>query len=162
MQVSSYISKLPFLGGDLSLDFVNTVHNRHEEPLRDLLHNYLDLVTWIYFSDAINDSQKNNLIKMGLENQGSADQIFKDAHQLREAFYDFSLNLINQDKASSASIPLINQWISKAFSNLVLVQLNGQFILAKWSIYIGLECRKLRTGKCLVADHQGICLFGHI
>jgi len=129
MQVSSYISKLPFLGGDLSLDFVNTVHNRREEPLRDLLHNYLDLVTWVYYSDAINDSQKNNLIKIGLENQGSADKIFNDAHQLREAFYDFSLNLINQDKASSASIPLINQWLSKAFSNLELAQLNGQFIL---------------------------------
>lgn len=129
MQVSPYVSKLSFLGGNLSLDFVNTVHDRHEEPLRDLLINYLDLVTWVYFADAITDSQKENLLKIGLENQGSADQIYKDALQLREAFYDFVLNLINQDEAITAHIQLINQWLSRTFSNLELAQLNGHFVL---------------------------------
>jgi len=132
MQVSPYISKLPFLGGDLSLDFVNSVHDRHEEPLRDLLQNYLDLVTWVYFADAISDFQKEKLLKIGWENQGSADQIYKDALQLREAFYNFLLNLINQDEASLANIQLINQWLSKAFSNLELTQLDGHFVL-DWS-----------------------------
>lgn len=129
MQVSPYISKLPFLGGNLSLDFVNTVHDRHEAPLRDLLLNYLDLATWVYFADAINDSLKENLLKIGLENQGSADQIYKDALQLREAFYDFIVNLINQDEAFTTNIQLINQWLSRTFSNLELVQLNGHFVL---------------------------------
>jgi predicted RNA-binding Zn ribbon-like protein len=129
MQVSPYISKLPFLGGDLSLDFVNTVHDRHEEPLRDLLQNYLDLVTWVYSANALSDIQKEKLLKIGRENQRSADQIHKDALQLREAFYDFLLNLINQDKAFTANIQLINQWLSRAFSNLELAQINGQFVL---------------------------------
>jgi len=129
MQVSPYLSKLPFLGGNLSLDFVNTVHDRHEESLRDLLLNYLDLVTWVYLADAINDSQKEILLKIGLENQGSADQIYKDALQLREAFYDFIVNLINQDEAFTTNIQLINQWLSRTFSNLELVQLNGHFVL---------------------------------
>ena len=129
MQVSPYISKLPFLGGDLSLDFVNTVHDRHEEPLRDLLQNYMDLVTWVYFGGAISDSQKEKLLKLGLENQEEADQIYNDALQLREMFYDFILKLINQDKVSSANLQLINQWLSRAFSNLELVQLNSHFVL---------------------------------
>ncbi len=132
MKISPYISKLPFLGGDLSLDFVNTVHDRHEEPLRDLLQNYLDLVTWVYIADAISDSQKENLLNIGWENQGSADQIYKDALQLRETFYEIILTLINQDEVSSANIQLINQWFSRAFSNLELAQLNGHFVL-DWS-----------------------------
>ena len=129
MKVSPYISKLPSLGGDLSLDFVNTVHDRHEEPLRDLLQNYLDLVTWVYYADAISDSQKEFLLKIGCENQCSADQIYKDALQLRETFYEFILTVINQDEVSATNIQLINQWLSKAFSNLELAQLNGHFVL---------------------------------
>jgi len=129
MQVSPYISKLPSLGGDLSLDFVNTVHDRHEEPLRDLLQNYLDLVTWVYCANAISDSQMERLLQTGRENQEKANQIYKDALQLREAFYDFVLNLINQDEASSTNMQLINRWISRAFSNLELAQLNGYFVL---------------------------------
>jgi len=129
MQVSPYISKLPSLGGDLSLDFINTVHDRHVEPLRDLLQNYLDLVTWVYYANAISDSQKERLLQTGKENEEKANQIYINALQLRETCYDFILNLINQEEASLANVQLINQWLSRAFSNLVLVQLNGYFVL---------------------------------
>ena len=139
MQVSPDILKLPFLGGDLSLDFVNTVHDRHEEPLRDLLQNYLELVTWVYSANAINDSQKEKLLQKGLENQTEANQVYKDSLQLREAFYDFILNLINQDETSSANIQLINQRVSRVFSNLELTQLEGRFVLDWKAESFGLE-----------------------
>jgi predicted RNA-binding Zn ribbon-like protein len=129
MQLSPYISKLPFLGGDLSLDFVNTVHDRHEEPVKELLQNYWDLVTWVYFADAINECQKEKLLQKGQENQIKASQVYKDALHLRETFYDLILNLINQGDAFTANIQLINQWLSRAFSNLELAQLNGHFVL---------------------------------
>ena len=129
MQVSPYISKLPFLGGDLSLDFVNTVHDRHEEPLRDLLQNYLDLVTWVYFAAAINKSQKEKLLRRGRENQGKANQIYRDSLQLREALYDFVVNTISHDEASPTNMQFINQWLSRAFSNLKLTQLDNRFVL---------------------------------
>lgn len=139
MQVSPDILKLPFLGGDLSLDFVNTVHDRHEEPLRDLLQNYLELVTWVYSANAINDSQKEKLLQKGLENQTEANQVYKDSLQLREAFYDFILNLINQDETSSANIQLINRRVSRVFSNLELTQLEGRFVLDWKAESFGLE-----------------------
>ena len=133
MQVSPYISKLPLLGGDLSLDFVNTVHDRHEEPLRNLLKNYLDLVIWVYFAAAINNSQKERLLQKGRENQRKANQIYKDSLQLREAFYDFVVNTINQDEVSRANMQSINQWLSKTFSNLELAQLDNRFVL-DWKV----------------------------
>jgi predicted RNA-binding Zn ribbon-like protein len=129
MQVSPYISKLPSLGGDLSLDFVNTVHDRHEVPLRNLLKNYLDLVTWIHSADAINDSQKESLLKKGQENQSKANQVYKDALQLREALYDLIVNLINREDVSPVNMQMINQWLSRAFSNLELARLNSHFVL---------------------------------
>jgi predicted RNA-binding Zn ribbon-like protein len=129
MNISPYISKLPSLGGDLSLDFVNSVHDRHEEPLRNLLQNYLDLVTWIHSADAINNSQKESLLKKGWENQTKANQVYKDAIQLREALYDLFINMINREDVSPVNMQMINQWLSRAFSNLELTRLNSHFVL---------------------------------
>ena len=129
MQVSPYISKLPSLGGDLSLDFVNTVHDRHEDPLRDLLKNYLDLVTWVYFAAAINNSQKERLLQKGQENQLKANQIYRDSIQLREVFYDFIINTINRNEVPQANMQLINQWYSRASSSLELTRLDNRFVL---------------------------------
>jgi predicted RNA-binding Zn ribbon-like protein len=129
MMISPYISKIPFLGGNLSLDFVNTVHNRHEAPLRNLLKNYLDLVIWAHFATAINRSQKERLLQKGRENQWKANQIYKESLQLREAFYDFVTDMINRDEVSQVNMQLINQWYSKASSNLELTRLDDHFVL---------------------------------
>jgi predicted RNA-binding Zn ribbon-like protein len=139
MKVSPYISKLPFLGGNLSLDFLNTVHDRHEEPLRNLLQNYLDVVTWVHLADAISNSQKENLLRLGQENQLQANQIYKDALQLREAFYDAVIDLINGDVVSPISMHLINQWLPKAFSNLEFTQLEYRLALDWKEENFGLE-----------------------
>ena len=129
MKISPHISKLPSLGGDLSLDFVNTVHDRHEEPLRNLLQNYLDLVIWIHSADAISNSQKESLLNKGRENQTKANQVYKDALQLREALYDLVVNIIDRGEVAQVNMQLINQWLSGAFSNLEMSQLNGHFVL---------------------------------
>ncbi|MGD8403222.1 MAG: CGNR zinc finger domain-containing protein [Anaerolineales bacterium] len=137
--ISPYISKMPFLGGNLSLDFVNTVNDRHEDPLRNLLQNYLDLVTWVYFSSAISVSQKEELLQKGRENQRKANQIYKNSLQLREAFYDLVVNMIDGDEISQVNMQLINQWLSKASSNLELTQFNDHFVL-DWNLEnFGLE-----------------------
>ena len=129
MMISPYISKIPFLGGNLSLDFVNTVHDRHEDPLRNLLKNYLDLVIWVYFATAINNSQKERLLQKGRENQLKANQIYRDSLQLREAFYDFIVNTINRNEVSQVNMQLINQWYSRASSSLELTRLDDRFVL---------------------------------
>jgi len=139
MKISPYISKLPFLGGNLSLDFVNTVHDRHEDPLHDLLQNYWDLVTWVHVADAINDSQKESLLQAGRENQRKADQIYKDSLQLREAFYDFVVNMGSRVEISLARMQLINHWLSRAFSNLELTQSDNRFVLDWKEENFGLE-----------------------
>jgi len=118
---------------------VNTIHDRHEEPLRNLLHNYLDLVTWVYFADAINNSQKERLLHAGWENESKANQIYDDSLQLRESFYNFIVNMMNRDEISPANMQLINQWLSKAFSNMELTQLNNHFLLDWNEESFGLE-----------------------
>ncbi len=40
------LQNLEIVGGDLALDFVNTVHSWHDDPLPDHLHGFEDLLAW--------------------------------------------------------------------------------------------------------------------
>lgn len=139
MKENRQILEIRLDGGNLSLDFVNTIHDRYEEPLEDYLHNYLDLIIWAHFAQAINSSQKNRLLQRGRENQGKADQVYKDSIQLREAIYQCLVSLINRDEVPPVNMQVINQWLSKAFSNLELTQLDDSLVLDWRAENFGLE-----------------------
>jgi predicted RNA-binding Zn ribbon-like protein len=116
-------------GGNLSLNFANTVHDRRAEPLEDYLHNYLDLIAWANHADAIDRSQKKILLQKSRENQGEANQIYQDGIQLREAIYESVVSLIDQKPLPRMHLKLINQWLSKALSTLQLNPLDGDYVL---------------------------------
>ncbi|MEJ2262499.1 MAG: CGNR zinc finger domain-containing protein [Anaerolineales bacterium] len=139
MKENRQILEIRLDGGNLSLNFVNTIHDRYEEPLEDYLHNYLDLITWANFADAINSSQKKRLLQRSRENQEEANQVYKDSIQLREAIYQCVVSLINRDEVSAVNMQVINQWLSKAFSNLELAQLDNSFVLDWKAENSGLE-----------------------
>lgn len=129
MEENQDIFELRLDGGNLSLNFANSVHDRHGEPLEDYLYHYLDLITWAHFAGAINSAQKKRLLQMSRENPREAHQIYQDSIQLREAIYATVVHLINRDEVSPNDMQLINQRLSKAFSNLELVQLDDRFVL---------------------------------
>jgi predicted RNA-binding Zn ribbon-like protein len=139
MKENRQILEIRLDGGNLSLNFVNTIHDRYEEPLEDYLHNYLDLITWANFADAINSSQKKRLLQRSRENQEEANQVYKDSIQLREAIYQCVVSLINRDEVPPVNMQVINQWVSKAFSNLELAQLDNSFVLDWKAENSGLE-----------------------
>jgi predicted RNA-binding Zn ribbon-like protein len=139
MKENRQILEIRLDGGNLSLNFVNTIHDRYEEPLEDYLHNYLDLITWANFADAINSSQKKRLLQRSRENQEEANQVYKDSIQLREAIYQCVVSLINRDEVPAVNMQVINQWVSKAFSNLELAQLDNSFVLDWKAENSGLE-----------------------
>jgi predicted RNA-binding Zn ribbon-like protein len=139
MKENQDIFEMRLDGGNLSLNFVNTIHDRYEEPYKDYIRHYLDLITWAHFANAINSSQKKKLLQISRENQGEANQTYKDSIQLREAIYEYVVSLINRDEVPPANTQLINQWISRAFSNLELTQLDNSFVLDWKAENFGLE-----------------------
>jgi predicted RNA-binding Zn ribbon-like protein len=139
MEVNHAIFKAPFYGGNLSLDFLNTVYDRHQESLEGYLNNYLDLITWTHIAGAISDVQKERLLQICREKQRKAHQIYKDAIQLREGMYELVVSMIDRDEVSPVDIQLINQWLSKAFSNLQLTRLDNHFVLDWKKENFGLE-----------------------
>ena len=129
MEANKNIFTLRLDGGNLSLDFVNTVEYRNRESSVDFLHHYLDLITWAHFANAVDDSQKELLRGLFQEKSNEAQTIYYEAIQLREAMYEHTINLMNRDEVPQASMQLINQWISRAFSNLELRLVERNFVL---------------------------------
>jgi len=132
-------SKIRLDGGNLSLNFVNTIHDRYEEPRQDYLNNYTDLVGWAHYAGGINTVQRNNLLRYSQNQPDETEKIFGEAIQLRETIYSYTLCLINEEKVSSEDAEFINQWLSKAFSNLELTQLKNAYLLDWKEEHFGLE-----------------------
>jgi len=139
MEENQDIFEIRLDGGNLSLNFVNTIHDRYEEPFKDYLHHYLDLITWANFADAINSAQKKKLLQMSQENQGGAKLVYKESIQLREAIYGYIVSFLNQDEIPPPNLQLINQWLSRAFSNLELNRVDRDCVLDWKAENFGLE-----------------------
>ena len=126
-------------GGNLSLDFINTISDRTEEPLYDHLTSYSDLIVWAEYAGGIDENLKDRLLKIYQKNQEKADQLFQQARELREAMYRYSERLIRKENVHESDNRLINQWLKGAYAKLELKQ-SGNEIALDWNTEeIGLE-----------------------
>jgi predicted RNA-binding Zn ribbon-like protein len=77
-----------FVGGSLSLDFANTVHDRVDTSKdQDLLGSYADLVSWAHAAGAITASMAKRFSGLVIGNPKQTASAFRRAIRLREAIY---------------------------------------------------------------------------
>src|SRR4029434_226244 len=94
----SSAAKMKLIGGQLCLDFVNTVDGRSsysprsnlqsaDNVLGDKLENYSDLVDWSQHAGVITATESRYLIEEGRRRATEAGRVFQRAIALREALY---------------------------------------------------------------------------
>ena len=77
-----------FVGGSLSLDFANTVHDRVDTSKdQDLLGSYADLVSWARAAGTITASMARRFSKLVTRSPKQTASAFRRAIRLREAIY---------------------------------------------------------------------------
>jgi len=77
-----------FVGGCLSLDFANTVHDRVDTSKdQDLLGNYADLVSWARAAGTITSSIARRFSDLATKNPTQTASVHRRAIRLREAIY---------------------------------------------------------------------------
>ena len=119
-------------GGNLSLDFINTISDRFEDPLYDHLSGFSDLIIWAEYAGGIDETLREKLLKDGQKNREEADHLFMQARELREAMCRSVERLIKKSDLPQADVQLINQWLGKAYSKLELNQI-GEKITLDWN-----------------------------
>ena len=100
------------LGGELCLDFVNTLDPRLRAPREEFLGNYADLVRWAAFVGAISPNDAAMLARGAGREPRSADAVHARAVALREALYVLLTPRPVDEPSDAALATLHREWLS--------------------------------------------------
>lgn len=81
------VEAMDLIGGDISLDFVNTASRRTGEGLKEKLRTYDDLVTWAERVDLVGAERAGRLRRAAAADPAAATSVLERARTLREVIY---------------------------------------------------------------------------
>jgi predicted RNA-binding Zn ribbon-like protein len=132
------IETMPMVGGDLSLDFVNTASQRREGPLRDRLRTYADLVEWGERSGAIEAGAGQRLRTTGAEQRAAAAAVLERGRALREALYELFGGSVPAGGEQPSALDVLNHELQRASSQREVSAADGAFAWS-WSAELPLD-----------------------
>ena len=107
-------SQFEFTGGNLALDFINTVDNRTSDNPKDLLTSYADLVHWSEQAGATSRKVGDRLLSAASETPGRAQAVLRDAVELREALYAIFSAVAERRGIPGAALARVNSAVQHA------------------------------------------------
>ncbi len=96
------------LGGNLSLDFINTVEYRDSQQCLDVLASYTHLLAWCWHGELISSEQAERLAARASRQMIEAALAFRAAVDLRETLYRIFAAVIDGDPPPSADLENLN------------------------------------------------------
>src|ERR1044071_1286120 len=121
MAVNLQESHFKLVGGELSLDFVNTVGGWSRNPpkkglrdyrdavLRDKLSGFRDMVAWSKLVGVIADKEAANLLRLAERQPEAAAAVFERGLRLREAIYRIFRSVVKGWQPGAADLEKLNQ-----------------------------------------------------
>ncbi len=104
----------------LCLDFSNTA-SRHNDPDRDHLTSYADLVSWGVDVDLLGEEQAQRLSTRAARRPAEAAAAFRKAVELREAIFAIVSEVSEGREPGPAALALFNDHLAEAMTHLQLV-----------------------------------------
>lgn len=120
-------SRFEFSGGNLCLDFANTVDNRLSERRKDLLTGYGDLLHWGQEAGVVSQKNAERLRRLAEEAPGHAKSALRSATQVREAIYSMFSTVIGRRGVPGAALATLNTAWRQASEHAQIVQRNRHF-----------------------------------
>lgn len=109
------------LGGDLALDFVNTVSSRGDEPGEEKLLSYEDLARWLVYAGGLPGDAGRALLRLSKAQPAAAARVLAQALALRETIYRIFLALARSDAAPPADLLALGAAYREALGRAALV-----------------------------------------
>jgi predicted RNA-binding Zn ribbon-like protein len=111
---------IKLVGGQLSLDFINTVSWRGREIPEEHLNTYQDLLNWSTLADILSEDEVQSLSREGSIQPEAAKRVLKRAVELREAIHRIFSAKISKGLASEADLIALNRELREALTRLRL------------------------------------------
>lgn len=126
MSLNINTNKFKFIGGDVSLDFVNTAGGRVSNPNKksgrdyydafasDKLENYADLVAWSLKAGLFEKKEAKKLLRAAEDNSQAANTVLRRALNLRESVYRLFKSVVEGWQPEAEDLEKLNRELSPA------------------------------------------------
>jgi predicted RNA-binding Zn ribbon-like protein len=119
--------KFKFVGGNLSLDFTNTVGGDRSLEHSEHLNDYHTLVDWSCQAGLLTGQQAASLLAIAENRLEQSSAVLERARALREAIYRIFYATIHEERPQPADLELLNKELSQAAPRLHLAEQDGEY-----------------------------------
>ena len=152
MTIGAQQPHFKLVGGELSLDFVNTVggwgsrlpkggaRDYRDVVMRDKLHDYGVLVAWGNHTGLLTDKEAKSLVRLAEQQPEAAAAVRERAVRLRSAVYRLFRGAVNNWPPPAADVEALNEELAIARSHQRLIHTADGYRLA-WE-----DCRAALDG----------------
>jgi predicted RNA-binding Zn ribbon-like protein len=116
--------RFELIAGNVSLDFVNTLDDRHIQP-KELLETYLDLVRFGEDAGLLSALQADRLYERSYLEPNLATRALNHARELREAIHDVFWAIMNKRPAPPPALARLNADAQAAAGHMHLAPTRG-------------------------------------
>ncbi len=120
-------SPFEYTGGNLALDFINTVNGRIRDNREELLTDYVRLVQWAKEAGIVKPKTAERLLERNAEAPGTGQTVLRHAIQLREAMHDVFLAAAERRVIPATALETLNKAVHVASEHAQIVHSNRHF-----------------------------------
>lgn len=124
-QENTHFQDLRLDGGELCLNFANTIHDRMAEEKIDYLGSVGDLVGWLEYSGGISKNQAAVLRERTSAQPEASAKIFRKGIQLREAIFGVFSSLADRKEPQSEDLEFMNKCAEDALRARIMTHERG-------------------------------------
>ncbi len=117
------------IGGEICLDFANTVNGHARLLHHEYLQDYRDLVLWGGHAGVLNSKEMELLLKEARTNSAEAEAVYRRGFELRETIFRLFSSLAKGKRADIGDLKNLNSTWIKGMGHAQLVRSAGGFAL---------------------------------
>jgi predicted RNA-binding Zn ribbon-like protein len=118
--------RFDLIAGNVCLDFVNTLDDRHIKP-KELLETYVDLVRFGEDAGLLDSRQVDRLYERSRAHPEQAQEVLIWGRELREAIHDVFWAIMNKRPVPPAALARLNADVQTAAEHMRLAAIKGGF-----------------------------------
>jgi predicted RNA-binding Zn ribbon-like protein len=124
--------KFQLVGGNLCLDFTNSVGGKRGATTREHLHSYADLLSWWQQAGLVSEEEAKKLAREAERAPDSAMKVLERAVELREAIYRIFASVVKGHLPAKGDLEILNARLAAALGRM-RVQRNGATFVWSWA-----------------------------
>jgi len=116
-----------FQGGELCLDFANTVGAHNSDHPSEGMRTYADLLAWTRQAKLISSREEAELLRATTQQSGRAEAVLARAHELREAIFCVFMATAAGKTPAADDLTILNAEVTEACSHARVARTGSGF-----------------------------------